>query len=116
NRRTKANSCGNGWRSRFKLIRQRIEGGFFERYLVNHVPAPAVRHHFLQIALFSIKNAKSGRAAHFMSRKRVEISIQILHVNYAMWNGLGSVNQNGYVAFMSRFNHLFYRMNRPQRV
>ncbi len=100
----------------FVFIREGIEGGIFIANLVNHFTTKLVRRQAFQPGFFSEKNANSHWAISFVCRKSIKLTIQILHINFGMGNGLRTVNQNRNAITMGDLNHFFHGIDSSQNI
>src|SRR5262245_7925616 len=80
-RSAKSDGSGNMWRTRLKLVGQLVVDRFLERDGTDHVSAPLIRRHLFQQTFAAIKNSDTRRSEHLMTRKRIEIAIQLPHVH-----------------------------------
>ena len=83
---------------------------------MDHVAAALERLHALEQRRLAVQNADAGRAAQLVAGERVEIAIQVLHVDRQVRRRLRAVDQHRHAARMRERDHLFDRVDAAQRV
>ena len=105
-------SCGEAvcsnivWSTRLKLKRQALKGRLFPRHFVYHFSSTLIRRKLLQPLLLAIKHADACGSIHLMPAERIEVTVQLLHINFHVGSALCTIYQDGNATRMYDMLHV----------
>ena len=99
-----------------ELVRDGGVGRLLERHRQDHVAASLEGRHPLEQRGLAVKHADSGGPAKLVARERVEVAVEILHVDLHVWYRLRAVDQNRHAARVRKRDHPLDRIDGAQRV
>ena len=92
--RAQGDGLGNGRRARLELVRQVVPGRARQLHLANHLAPAQEGGHRLQEFPLAVEDTDTAGAAHLMTRKREEVTGQILYVHGQVGHTLGAIDQD----------------------
>ena len=93
---------GDRRRAGLEFVRNRVVRGLLEGHRQDHVAAALEGLHALEQRRLAVEDADPGRTAHLVAGERVEVAVEVLHVDLQVRDRLRAVDQHRHAARMRR--------------
>ena len=113
---SQADARGDVGCSRFKLVRNHVEKRLGKRHGADHVAAPLVRGHTFERLCLAVKGTHARGAEELVAGEGVEVTIDLLNVDFDVRSGLRTINEHRDIPPMRRPNDFLHRVNRTQDI